>query len=201
MLTCPPDMFFSAAALSGPLESIWDLDEPAGTLRAFLASPPPDYAWPPDGWRRLVRDDERVLFAAASPRGGDGNFAFVDAAASGGSWTVAAYGECWPRVVLEGGLEGGSWEVALVSDSDALDLLVSEFACASGEAAGERVQPPWIVETEDTVTITFGIAPIGWIHDCQGAPATPYRVLLGEPLGRRVLQDGIFFPVRVVERP
>lgn len=208
LLTCSTDIVFPAAALGGPLEPNGARDEPAGTFRGFLASPPPDYSWPPDGWRRLLDDDRRVLFAAANPKGwednsgGPGNIAFVDVASVGGAWTVTAYGECWPRVVLEGGLQGGSWEVALVSDdTKRLELLVTQFACSGGQAAGERVQPPTVVETDLAVTITFGIKPLSGDQDCPTSPATPYGVELREPIGQRVLQDGIFFPPRVVEKP
>ena len=199
-LSCSTDIVFQAASLSGPLEPSGAQDEAALIFRRFPATPA--------FWRRLIDDDERVVFAAANPsawdgrHGGAGNLRFVDVANTGGTWAVAASGECWPRVVLEAGLEPGTWALATVSDdARQLDLLVSEFECASGQPPGERVQPPVIVETDHDVTITFGIEPIGGIQDCPTAPGQPYRVTLGAPLGQRVLQDGTYFPPRVVAIP
>lgn len=204
-LRCSTDIVFQASALSGPLEPSAAQDEAAVIFRRFPA--------PPDIWRRLIDNDKRVVFAAANPSdwegnsgggdsGGAGNLRFVDVANIDGAWRVAANGDCWPRVVLEGGLQYSSWALATVSDDGRqLVLLVTEFECTSGQPPGERVRPPVIVETDHDVTIAFGIEPIGGIQDCPTAPATPYRVTLGAPLGQRVLQDGIYVPPRVVEIP
>ncbi len=175
------------------------LDMPAVIFRRFPA--------PPAVWRRLIDDDNRVVFAAANPtvwegnRGGAGNLRFVDVALSGGAWRTTN-GECWPRVVLEEGLQRAHWVLGTVGDdATQLVLLVTEYECAGGQPAGERVQAPVIVETDHDVTITFSIEPIGGIQDCIGGAATLYRVTLGAPLGQRVLQDGSYFPPRVVEIP
>lgn len=204
-LRCSTDIVFQASALSGPLEPSAAQDKAAVIFRRFPA--------PPDSWRRLIDNDKRVVFAAANPSdwegnfgggtGGAGNLRFVDVANIDGAWRVAANGDCWPRVVLEGDLQSGNWALATVSDdARQLELLVTQFEeCTSGQPPGNRVQPPVIVETDDDVTITFGIEPLGGSHDCQGAPGTLYRVTLGAPLGQRVLHDGSYFPPRVVDAP
>ena len=66
---------------------------------------------------------------------------------------------------------------------------VSRLAC-NGGVTGE-VLPPTIEAGEDTVTVTFAVAPqdLG-AHTCESNNWVPHLVRLGEPLGDRMLVDG-----------
>lgn len=64
-LRCSTDIVFQASALSGPLEPSTAQDEAAVIFRRFPA--------PPDIWRRLIDNDNRVVFAAANPIPWEGN--------------------------------------------------------------------------------------------------------------------------------
>jgi hypothetical protein len=90
------------------------------------------------------------------------------------------------------------WEPAPEADlspqSTSIDVLVREMECASGRSADERIMDPEVGLGDEEVVITFRVTLRGGDQDCQGNPATPYTVELGEPLGERSLLDGAHDP-------
>ena len=75
-------------------------------------------------------------------------------------------------------------------DADAVEIrvLVEERECASGRSAEGRIARPVIETRPDEVHITISVfrAP-GDAQTCQSNPATPFVVVLPEPLGDREL--------------
>jgi hypothetical protein len=89
--------------------------------------------------------------------------------------------------------EPASWSLDPAFDvpgADAVDIpiLVEERECASGRSAEGRIAPPVIELGADEVRITISVfrAP-GDFQTCQSNPATPFVVVLPEPLGDREL--------------
>jgi hypothetical protein len=201
-LKCGSDLEFSSSGLSAAVEPAIPSDDAGRALADFLAAPPPGYSWPTQGWRRLVDSGDQTLFAAQSPSAEEGSLAFVELRPIDGALGVGSYGECWPERVLGPDVGGGAWTLAdPVSTGDAwLEVLVSERACASGQAPGGRVRPPTLAESSDSIIITFAVEPLDSAQDCQTAPPTPYRVELSAPVGDRELLDGLYFPPRPVSR-
>jgi hypothetical protein len=79
---------------------------------------------------------------------------------------------------------------ALTPQTTAIDVLVVEQACASGEAATGRITEPEIAYRDDAVVITLRVIPPAGGQTCPGNPDTPFTVKLDEPLGDRELFDG-----------
>ncbi|MBA2632099.1 MAG: hypothetical protein H0U86_03690 [Chloroflexi bacterium] len=75
--------------------------------------------------------------------------------------------------------------------------MVTETVCASGRSSEGRIIGPDIAYTDEAVTITFAVRPLGGgAQDCPGNPSTPVMVRLDEPLGDRALLDGGTDPPR-----
>lgn len=86
-------------------------------------------------------------------------------------------------------------------ETTSFDALVTEVACASGESSEGRVVGPQITYSDEAVTITFSVRPLGGLaQDCQGNPPTSVTVTLDGPLGDRTLIDGGADPPREVPR-
>ncbi len=67
--------------------------------------------------------------------------------------------------------------------------LVTRVACAGGQTG--EVLAPTVVETVESVTVTFTAAALGaGFHTCPGNDAVAAEVPLREPLGTRTLVDG-----------
>ena len=71
-----------------------------------------------------------------------------------------------------------------------MTALVERVGCSGGTTG--KVLAPGIRRTRDEVVITFTVErlPPGF-YTCPGNDQVPYRVDLGEPLGRRKLVDGL----------
>lgn len=74
-------------------------------------------------------------------------------------------------------------------DSREVHLLVTEQACAGGQAAEGRVQLAMLTESEDTVDVAIGVEPLTGEVTCQSNPPTPFVVELDAPLGERDVRD------------
>ena len=109
---------------------------------------------------------------------------------------------CEPAVVLPEGL--GRVDVHLDPDNlpspeaTEIALLVTEQGCANGREMGDALRGPQVVETDDAVVVAFAVVPITGGADCPGNPPTPVTITLPEPLGDRVIQDGLYFPPKTV---
>lgn len=85
------------------------------------------------------------------------------------------------------------WEVdpadrASLSRVTSFTALVTRLGCSSGVTG--RVLRPGVVVTDTEVVVTFTVAanPVG--GECPGNDQVPYEVVVGEPIGDRVLVDG-----------
>lgn len=119
-------------------------------------------------------------------------------------------------------LNTASWKLkgrSVDPGSKSLDILVQEWACASGYPPVGRVVPPDVRFHEDSVVIVAQTFPMsrtweanernrgadaastaGYTYvDCQGAPPAPYKVKLLYRLGDRALYDGGVFPPKEIK--
>ncbi|WP_309107928.1 hypothetical protein [Arthrobacter sp.] len=116
-------------------------------------------------------------------------------------WALVGASTCTPTLDL-GELSVGA--VSLDSslppapDSDRLALLVTEFACNSGQSAEGRVELVKLTETESTVEIVLGVRASGLGGSCQSNPATPVTVDLERPLGDRTVLNAAVMPAREI---
>lgn len=139
------------------------------------------------------RDFEIVKFSTDKP-------AALDV---GALWSVSLASNCAMRFDL-GGLGAGG--VMLDSDrlprpeDTTLHLLVTEFACNSGEPATDRVRLVDLSETSSAVRVVIGISP-GDGGSCPSNPPTPFSVELAEPLGKRHVFDGSVVPSSEIAAP
>lgn len=183
---------FPPSALDAPLGAENGTDGAAATLRALVRSDPNDFGFPRTGWRELLREPDRVLFADAKLRWS------VVVEREGTRWDAAGYGECGDLTVPPPpGMNAATWSPAgpVGPDAESFVASVDERACSSGRGPAGRIEPPRIVYLEDTVVVTFVVrAGPGNARTCQGAPAAEYEVRLREPLGDRRLQDGYYYP-------
>jgi hypothetical protein len=164
----------------------------------------------PEQWRVLTETGTKVYLVRElpEPRDSDGEqrthellgIEWVDQTEDGGEgWQLYRHGDCALRYDL-GDLNGAI--VALDPDnppdpdSSQVHLLVTEFACASGEPADGRVTLERLAEHEDRVELVVGVEPPPGIQTCQSHPPTPFIVELDEPLGTRTLVDVAVHPER-----
>jgi hypothetical protein len=199
-LGCPSGPTFPASALEEirPLSGA-GLDEIETAIRGFLDNEEGQY-WPQDDWQILHETEDTVLLVHHEGTDGESNFAFQTVERVGGEWRWAGSsmgGPCPLRTSLPEGLNNVEWRIdpaaePLTADSASVELLVTERECVSGQAMGERLLGPEIVTTGDSVFIAFAaVPPPGDVQDCQGNPQQSVVVHLAEPLGNRVISDGL----------
>ena len=178
--------------------SIDDVDHPAvDALRAELEAPGGE-PMPRGQWVVMsIEDDEATFDALSSEESGYARFRRY-----GDKWVLGSLGRgrsCEPVVVLPEGLN--RVEVRLdpesppSTDSTAIDLLVTEAACASGREMGDALQGPQVVENDTSVLVAFAAIPLpASAVNCQGNPSTPVSIKLSQPLGQRTIYDGLYVP-------
>lgn len=115
-------------------------------------------------------------------------------------WHIEQSSSCTPQLVHD---EVGSASVWLEGepqpDSRALELLVVEMACASGESAVGRIEVLELDEQQDVVEVAVGVRPREGGGTCPSNPATPFTVSLQQPLGDRTIIDTSVYPPRPLE--
>lgn len=90
---------------------------------------------------------------------------------------------------------------APTATSTAIQILVLEQSCASGDMPKGRIEPPTIELTDTTVTVTYAVRHKVGGQDCQGNAPFAVTLKLPEPLGRRTLLDGSETPPRDATKP
>jgi hypothetical protein len=194
-VTCD-DVSFDLAVLEQPGGAENRDDPAAAALRDHLASGMETDFLPDAGWIEAVRTESRVLFIALE---GDG-LARVDMQLEGGRWRATGWGGCRLRPEIPLGTNIATFRVApgetLTAETTELDVLVTEVECNSGEDARGRVREPAIIRSADSVTVVFTVVARPGGHDCPSNPETPFRLVLPEPLGDRMLLDGSSIPAR-----
>lgn len=144
------------------------------------------------------RTPERLeLFGRSSTEPGTDapGYAYAVFSPSGDGWDPQGLGQCAIEISAAG-YGTADWEVEQRPgpSSTQLFLLITERACASGEAPVDRTIVPVVVNEPDRVTITVLVEPVQGGADCPGNPPHPVTVELTEPLGQRRLFDGSQFP-------
>lgn len=186
----------------GALETIRPLSEAgiAGLSEAiapFLASDEGEF-WPQEGWQLLHSTDQSAQLVA---RATDGNLAFMYLSndASGWSWSGSSMAgdECRLRFVVPDELNTVEWRIdpegpELTEESTSIAVILNERECVGGIEIGDRLVGPQVVMTDTQVFVAFAAQrPPGDAFTCQGNPDTPHVVDLPEPLGDRLLVEGV----------
>ena len=178
--------------------SIDDVDHPAvDALRAELEAPGPEPMARGD-WVVISIGDTRATFAVIFPD----EMGHAQFRGERDRWRLGSYGlgpPCQPIVVLPDGLNRVIANLDPASlpspDSTTIDLLVTEYACASGREMGEALQGPQVVETDTEVLVAFAAEPLAaQAVNCQGNPSSRVSVELSQPLGNRTIYDGLHVP-------
>jgi hypothetical protein len=106
-------------------------------------------------------------------------------------------GPCPLQYTVPAGLNTVSWRLdptapAPGPESIEISVILNERECVGGQEVGERILGPQVVMTESAVHLAFAAEPPpGAAFDCQGNPDTSYVVELSEPLGDRILMEGL----------
>ena len=198
MLTCGEGLPFPLSALDGPTGAENGTTPEAEALRGVIArreGPPEEDGIPATGWRLLAEGPYGYFFGAGQPP----RMAMVTIWLEDGVLDAGPAGVCVTRRYREG-FDVPRWKLHEVPLPDATELVVdvTESSCASGEAPGDRLQPPEVVEDEGSVTLTFWIKSLVGDQDCPGNPSTTVTVPLEQALvGRNLLDGGRYQPVEV----
>ena len=194
-VTCD-DLAFDLAVIEQPGGAENGDDPAAAGLREHLASGMETDFLPAAGWIEAVRTESHVLFIAPV----EGGLARVSMELDGGQWRASGWGACTLRPEVPVGMNIASFRVAPgeppTPETTELDVLVTELACNSGEDARGRVQEPAVTRSAESVTVIFTVVARPGGHECPSNPATPFRLMLPEPLGDRALLDGSSIPPR-----
>ncbi len=204
------EMRYSCDGPPGFLPSL--LDEPANAetedhpsaiaLRTAVAGGGQDLDMLPASGYWLASRDERVAeYVAREPAGAEPAFVSATFENQGGAWKLVGWGQCRPRIVLEG-FSPATWtldpdDAAPAPDTRTFTALVMETACNDGQPMGARLLPPSITYGPDAVLVVFAAHErVGdGIVTCPGNPSTRVMVELREALGdRRLLDAGVFPP-------
>lgn len=190
--------------------SVWAEQEPAGPVehpgRPVLESNVGPEGL--DGWFLLEASDERIAVAREREvvyEAGDDMLRTHDVVAVrdfGGEtgWHIKQSSSCTPQLAHDGVGPASVWlDREPARDSDQLELLVVEMACASGQPADGRIDVFELDEQQDVIEIAVGVRPRDGGGTCQSNPATPFTVRLQQPLGDRTVIDMSVYPPRPLE--
>lgn len=160
----------------------------------------------PDGtdldWRVLREDDDSLTIGLGrwTEQGPTGESAdILELAREGSAWGAKGWADCQLSPVLK---DGKSWvEVTGYSGDGAsarITAQVNERECASGRDPERFLHEPFVVETDETVTIYWTSETPKGGQTCQGNPSVDRVLELEQPLGTRVVFDGFSYPPREV---
>jgi len=151
--------------------------------------------WPQEDWSLLHENDDHASFIHV----GDDGVSFIGAemAANGWIWAGAsAGGRCDVELRLPDGLGSVEWVLnpqspAPAATSTEIGVSVTERDCASGQAMGDRLIGPQIVESDDAVRIAFAVISQSGDQNCPDNPSEVVIVELETPLGEREIRNGL----------
>jgi hypothetical protein len=153
-------------------------------------------------WRVLAEDGETVTVGLGewTERGPASRNAFVlGLHREGEDWSTDGWGDCRLLApVLDEGLARARVDGYRMTGPRSLEVDVSEMDCTSGRNPTEYLYDPVVVETTDSVTLSWTTTQAEGAHTCQGNPAATRTVELDEPLGSRMVMDGSVYPPRPV---
>jgi hypothetical protein len=194
LVSCPNGPAFPVSALE-TVVPVSHGDELFEAMAPFLESEEGRY-WPQEGWQLLHRNETEAIVAHSGPDGV--SFMLLSATNSRWEWAGAqGEGPCPLQYQTPEGLNAVDWRVdpsigAPGAEDETVAVLLMERECVGGQEIGDRLRGPQIVMTDTHVRIAFAASrPPGDAFDCQGNPETPYLVELPEPIGDRVLVEGL----------
>ncbi len=199
LIGCHSGASFPAAALDEiPLLAETGLTEVEEAIRPFLEGGEGAY-WPQDDWRVLDRTDDRVLLVHSDGTATEPSIAFMEVERDGGEWRWAGSsmgGGCPLEVKVPPGLNAVDWRLdssakPLTPESTAIHVLVTERACAGGQAMGDRLLGPEVIVTDTEVLIAFAAQSQSGAENCPGNPETAVTIELSGSIGTRVVADGL----------
>lgn len=163
-----------------PSNAVFDQSEMPG-----VADAPADA-----GWRRVYESPNHVLLVA------DPGPIAVSVRGSGDVWGWAGSGGCVLSMTDPLGLSIAPWRLdpEAETDPEEIAVLVSNAECSSGQPPGDRILPPVVAESDESVVVTIFVEPVTGDQDCQGSPPSPYTIVLDRPLADRELLDGGQYP-------
>jgi len=113
-------------------------------------------------------------------------------------WVVSTIGGCHPEPRPKR-FSVGDWTLDRTAPlptpgSTEIHALVSEWQCASGKPPGDRVRRPQVADEPGRIVIVARVRPLGGFQTCPGVPPSRYTFELDEPIGERVVVDGMRLP-------
>lgn len=195
---------FPASALGSTRPIADSLDQVEAEMRGFLDNREGQH-WPQDDWLILHETEDLVLLVHVRVTDDSGKALDEARVASmtiervGGDWKWAGAqsgGPCLLETSLPDSLSRVDWRIDPAADplsptSTRIEVLVTERACASGQAVGDRLLGPEVVMTETAVLIAFAATAQAGFQTCPGNPEQAAVFDLPEPLGDRELVDGM----------
>lgn len=210
-LTCGRGiMQWPAEAMEGGIESETPIEEIRAALadlvkRAGIDAPQAlqDVEIDEAPWFVLAEESEQIAVAtgpwSASGPGRTGQVVYLEQ--EGDGWRSSGWGDCWGLApVLE---PQRQWvRVYSVTRTDPLSTrliaTVGEVECTGARDPRPYLLEPTIVETADTVLVSWTSKAVVGGATCPGNPSVSQTLELAAPLGDRVLRDGSTWPYRKV---
>ena len=198
LVGCPFGPFFPAATLEAapPLASTSDHPAVEPVLQSWLASDEGAF-WAQTDWRLLELSPDAVLFVYPGTDPEFRSVQFVSGARGedGWSWDGASVpNDCELTVRPDPGESVVAWELDPNEppdpDSVAFVVLATEMSCASGQAMGDRLREPQVVERATEVLLVLSADPLSGDQNCPSNPSTRVEIELSAPLGDRAVVDG-----------
>ena len=195
-----PDQLLSSPDARGQDGDVYD------TLRETLDEQTGFSEYPPGPWHQTSEANGLATFFAPNPNGVDpdgqlGVYLILEQ--EGQVWDWAGAGQCRPTAFTEQ-YGVATWRLAgsdTSTNTTSFTADVTELACAGAQSAEERIQPPIIEYTENSVIVTFFVEPLSGFQECPGNPSSTVEIQLAQPLGARTLLDGAVWPERLPTEP
>ncbi|HET6562394.1 MAG TPA: hypothetical protein VFG72_11000 [Marmoricola sp.] len=210
MVSCGEPPGWPVSAMDGGIDSRLESDDVASALRllakeAGIDAPRAlqDVSIDEAPWFVLAETGTTATVATGAwdADGPDQDAQIVELERAGEGWVARGWGDCTSLApVIEPGLQWVRVNAAPDLDpaSAELEVTVNEVECTSGRDPRPFLRRPTIVESDDSVTISWtSEAPEGDAR-CVGNPLVPQVVQLEEPLADRVLLDASAWPARLI---
>ena len=201
LVTCSgiPPVHFSKLSNPTPIDHV---DHPAVEALRALVQERGVWELPDGDWQVVEFDEDSATFAVFAS---DGFGSAIFERTSRDNWVIVRSGAgrpCEPTVVLPDGLN----RVAIRLDPAALPkpedstihVLTTETECASGREMGDALLGPQLIETDEAVLLAFAAISSVGPAECPGNPSTLVTIELSQPLGQRILYDGLYVPPKPI---
>ena len=172
----------------------------ARALRRLLRNPRGIETLPSDGWRLAAERGRAVTFTARRPWRRSGMFEVSFRRTRSGRYEYQGSSHwCSPSPHVSGH-RVGSWELnpdypVPGPDATEIEVLVHGTYCSSGEPPLERIRDPLVSYGRSRLVIaTVEAPPGGGFHTCEGTPPSEFTFTLREPIGNRIVLDGVHLP-------